>query len=526
VQRILGIDLGATAVKAVAIESSFRTHTISAFRAEPVPPQNDAEPKPYLERIKPVLEALAQDEWFQADSIVCSLPAAQVAVHLLSMPFTDRKQIDATLPGQVEDLIPFNLEDVVYDWHVLQKLADKTEIMVAVALKRDIQAVLDTLKSVGVDPSTITFSAAALGSLSSAGYLNLPVPEGSEAPAAHAIVDVGADRTNVAIVDSGQVLFARTISVGGNDVTRALARGLQLSSADAEERKKTLVLGAVEDPTESALLDRAVAGLVRELRATFSAFAARTKKKVERIALCGGASRLAGLDAFLAESLGITVEPLRLKESAGFPQPEELQSGALALGLGLRAIATTGLRLNFRKGEFAFTKNMGEIKSLYTRLAAMAAILFLLAGVSMWAKLSAIEKREAALDETLCKVTEKILGKCETDYRVALGKLKGSKSPASAVPAVSAVEMATAIGAVFPAGSDVVLTDLDIVDTSLHLRGDAKGYGSIDELESALKSNKCMQDVHKGKLTQSKDGRVEFSLDATYSCTTAKKAGS
>ena len=127
-QKILGIDLGATSIKAVAVEGSFRSTAVRGYRAElvdppdvlpPPPPEGEpAEapvPRTYAERARAALEAFQRDGWFEADRIICSMPGTQIAAHLLNLPFAERKQIDAVLSGEVEELIPFNLDEVLYD---------------------------------------------------------------------------------------------------------------------------------------------------------------------------------------------------------------------------------------------------------------------------------------------------------------------------------------------------------------------------------------------------------------------------
>jgi general secretion pathway protein L len=526
VQRILGIDLGATAVKVVAIESSFRSHTVAAYRAEPIAPDDETAPRSYADRLKPALEALAQDEWFRADTIICSLPAAQVATHMITLPFTETKKIEATLPNEVEDLIPSNLDEVVFDWHILSRAPGKTEVLVSVTAKREVQAVLDALKTVNVDPSIVTFSAAALTHLFAENYIE-QADATPEAPATcEAIIDIGAERTNIAIAEGGQFRFARTFSPGSLAVTRALARGLSLSVEQAEELKQSFGVALESDPTLVAVMDRAMSALLREIRATFASYSARSKRKVERVTLCGGGARLAGLDLLLGETLNVSVQPLKIREQVAFPEGAELDRGTLALSLGLRGVSSgRGPRLDFRKGELAFTKNAGETRSVYLSLAAMAAVLVVLLGASMWAKLHLLSTRESKLDEQLCEVTKKILGTCETDFRVAIGRLKGRGSPAASIPTYSAADVLIALGASFPPGNDSVLSDLDIVDGTVHMRGDAKGYEAVDELSSGLQAHRCLKDVKK-KTSKGKDGRVEFSADLTYDCTNTRKAGS
>ncbi len=533
-QKILGIDLGASSVKAVAIEASFRSHTVRGYRAEPLPPpEPPAEGQPpktpaesYASRLAGPLQAFFQDGWFEADRIVVGLPGAQVAAHVLSLPFVDRKQIDATLPGEVEGIIPFDPEDVVFDSHVVGKAAGKTDILVAIAQRGQVKAILDQFQSIGVDPAIITFSALTLASLIGEGYVDVaPAPtEPGAPPTVEAILDIGAERTCFLILENGQARFARAAAIGGDDVTRALARAINVPAVEAEGTKRSVGLAGGGEPTLTDIARRAVAGLVREIRSTFAAYATQTRQKVTRVRITGGGSHLSGLASYLSTLLSLPVEPLVLQEGKEFPEPAEVAQGSLALALALRGLnGSASPKLNFRRGDLAYAQEVGETRSLYIGLGAMAATLVLLFCVNMWARVHALEVREAQLDATLCDATKKILGKCETDYHTALAKLTGKGSPTAAIPQTSAIGLAVLVSQLFPTNNDAILGDLDISDGQVLMRGQAKSYGVIDDLVAGLQSNRCFKDVKKGKLTQLGDGKIDFTLDATYECGGATK---
>lgn len=526
--RILGIDLGATAVKAVAVEASFRAHTVRAFRSEPVPATLEGEARPYHERALAALRVLSEDGWLQADTIVCCLPFGQVATHLVTLPFTDTRRIEQALPFEVEGLMPFDLDDVIFDYQVLSKASNRSELLVAVARREDVQATLELFAEVGADPNVITFSALALNGFHTEGYLPAPpAPEPDpEAPAdqpparpVEAILDIGAERSALVISEGPTVRFARSLSAGGAEVTRAIVRALGHQPETAELLKQSLDLYESRDELARAAAERCAASLLREVRATIAAHEARTHHKVTRLRLCGGGSRLRGLPDFLADGLGLEVDLLALNEGRSFPEPESLDTGALALGLALTGVGgTRASRLTFRRGPFASRRDQGALQDRIRSFAVMAAVLLVLFGVSTWSKLYALEKREKQLDGVLCETTQKILGKCETDIKVALGRLKGSGSPAAAVPSISGVELALLLGELFPEDADSVLSDLDIVDTTVRLRGDAGGYQAVEDLVAKLEGHKCFTKVEKGRMAKGREGRIDFDIDALYGC--------
>lgn len=510
--RIIGLDLGTSALKAVAIDASFRSHAVKECRVVAVPATPEgAEPEPWLVRAGRALATLAEGGFLRADKLICALPAAQVATHPLSLPYGDLKQVQKVLPGALEDL---ELEEVVFDSHVLTRTPQSTDLLVGIAREHDLRALLGLLSEHGIDPAIVTFSALALGNLHAEGYAK--ASDGLEI-----LLDIGAENAQLLLRKDGELRLARTLSKGVAELARAVARAESITIEAADERLRTLP----DEFASSPAMARGLAGLVREVRATIAAHFAQTKEQVQKLVLTGGGSRLNGIDTFLARSLGVEVTRLEPAPGRAFPAPDDWARTSLALALALRGLGGAKCeQLNFRQGAFATAAAAGSWRDRIGTFAAMAAVLIALMFASSWASLSALEKRETALDDALCEATKKILGTCETNYRAALGKLKGKGSPAAAVPAVSAVDLSVAMGDLFPPGDEAVLSELDIVDTTVSMRGDARSYEAVDKLVDSIQRNKCFTEIKKGNLTKGKNERIEFKLDALYTCGANKKA--
>lgn len=753
--KFLGIDLGASAIKLVAVDGSVRSHQLPSWREEPLGPEflpgaeedsstqnattqdpnaqshtkaegslalareessesqpdsadsgqagafdsasdsdagaqsadeegedaeeNDAkeaadklpQARSWEDRALDALQVLKEEGWLKAENIACALPSSLVATHLLSLPFGDMRKVEQTLPFELEEAIPFELDEVVFDYQVLSREPSQTTLLVAVVRKEAVKSTLELLAKVGVDPGTLTFSAASLMHLAAGGYLppssdaalkggleelaELPQPweaeadgedgaldpdpsttaledeegfssefeasdpsdpsadpsqapedantqrslesaedsadfdadsefedseeapkkglrrlgggwagrrkskgakdskssksgkrsksagkkasgRGAEKPASRragrsragseapsevcALIDIGHKRSGIVIIDGDRLGFARSVSSAGAEVTAAIARALGGVSLYEAEKHKHALASAPFDPSVAVAKERAVAGLIREIRATFAAWHSHSQRRVQRIVLCGGGSRLWGIEGFIQDAFDLPVE--LLEDLNKRPLPNEagsLDTQAQALSLGLHAAGgRRQLRLNFRRGEFAYTHDVSSLRLRSRALMAMAAVLALLLGANAWAKVRVLSAEEAQLDAILCETTQKILGSCESDYRVALGKLKGQGSPAAAIPKISASDMALSVANYFPPDKDATLMELEILDSEIRLRGDAASYDVVEDVVGELQKSRCFGEVRKGRLIK-KESRIEFDIDARYTCT-------
>ncbi len=93
--------------------------------------------------------------------IVSSIPGRHFSQRTVSFPFGDRKRVEKALPFEIEDSIPFELDTVVLDHLVVDKVdkdADKKNETAVVGIllpKNILRQHLDLLAAAGLDPQVI-----------------------------------------------------------------------------------------------------------------------------------------------------------------------------------------------------------------------------------------------------------------------------------------------------------------------------------------------------------------------------------
>src|SRR6266511_4029332 len=541
-QRILGLDLGASAVKAVLVESAFRGFEIVDTARAPLEPSPPLPPSPQggeggvawrqvAARYGAAVRGLIEARGWRFDSAVVAFPGTGGSTSVVTLPFTDPRRIEQTIGFEVEGQIPFDLADVAWDWQPLGARDGKTELLVAVVRKEELAALLAALGEAGVDPRAIVPPGPAYAALGLAGALAAPAPPASPvAPAdgttsavapgaaatpapAEAIVDVGQERTSVTMVAAGTCEAARTFAFGVGHLARALARELGLSEAEgtalvaAEAGGPALPPALAEkaaDPRAADALRRALVPLVRELRATLRASRARAgPRPVVRLVLAGEVARLAGLPEVLAPEVDGPVAGL-----------------ALALALALRGhLGSRAGRLNLRRGELAFTRDFEHVKGKVARLGAYAALIAVLAILSAGVKVFALSRQEASLDRALCDAETKIIGRCFSNFEEAQAVLRGRGTVGAALPRVSAVDLFAELSEKVPEGVPVRLERIEITKDKLHLQGTTDAAENVDKIAASLKGSRCFADARSGGARRrGTDGKFEFSIDASLTC--------
>ena len=454
--RNVGLDWAQDTLRVATLQSGFRGFAVQEVRSAPLPALGTP-----AERLSAGLAALALvPPLGPDDSVAVALPGSAASTHLVSLPFTDPRRIEQVLPAEVEGAIPFDLDEVVWDHAVLGQNGGKTDVLVAIVRKEALREHL-----------------AALAALGERGLL---VPEGAP-PLTAALLDAGPDRADLTLVDEGRPV---------------LARALATSNAQA--------WAAAE--TDEAARGRLLTPLLRDLKISL-----RTRRFApQRLLLAGRLAELPSAAERLAAETQLPAEPL--------VPPAGDSSSALALGLALRAQMPRG-RINFRKGEFAFTRDLSNVRSQLVRLGVAAAVLLVLGFALGMARLSSLHRQAAAYDEAVCTATKRILGNCTTDYRQAIGQLSGGRSRAAGIPRVSGADVLAELVAHMPEGSMPLLDDVDVTTTAIRVKGTAENFGKVDEIVAALRKDKCFGEIKQPRTEKARDGsKVVFSLDFPYTC--------
>ena len=514
--RVLGLDLGSHSLKAVVVETTYRGATVKNVFTTPVPQDGEK-----LDRLKAALPKLVEQGLGHVDSIAVALPGTTLATHPIALPFTDPKKIESTLAFEVESQLPYDLEDAVYDHQLAGSAEGGTQLLVGVARKTELQPIIDALAAVKLDPRIITHAGLVYQNL----ITNLPA--GAETDGAVAMLDLGHERCSLAIGRPGApVEFARTFAGGGWSLTKALSNEFKISLADAQAWKEehgavgSEVVGPEAERAAGAFM-RALQPVLRDLRSTLKSYTARSKRPVTQVLLCGGTSKLKGLAEQLGRDLGIATSLLELpaetRDVLGIGKQELSQAWALAL----RGTATGAKapRFNLRRGEFAFKSDFDFASEKLGQIAAFAVVLFVLLIASSIVRNSVLERREKQVDAVLCDVTQRILGKCEKDFTIALSLLKGQESPAAGIPQRSATTLLAELTSRVPPDMKVTFDQMTIDLDRIAVRAETENSKTLEELINALKTYKCFKEVNEGRVERGRDGtKVITRLDIQVEC--------
>jgi type IV pilus assembly protein PilM len=343
-RALVGLDIGASAIKAVELKPAGKGFKVAAFASEPLPPDTIVDGAIVDGgRVAEAIRQLFQQASFSTKEVAASLSGGAVIVKKITLPTMSEGELAESIHWEAEQYIPFDIQDVNLDYQILDPGAKPSSNasmdVLLVAAKRDkIADYTGVITQAGRVPVVIDVDAFALQNAYEANY---PAEHG----AIVVLMNAGASAINMNIVGGGQSLFTRDISIGGNAYTDAVQRELNLSFEDAERAKQGEPIEGVKFDEVKPLLHAVNETVLLEINKTFDFFkATAASERIDRIVLGGGASAVDGFAAALEERFGTPVETLDSFRSIAFDLPQLSAAdvdrlrptAAVAVGLALR----------------------------------------------------------------------------------------------------------------------------------------------------------------------------------------------
>jgi type IV pilus assembly protein PilM len=365
--RILGIEFGTWSVKAVEMESRFRRLDILDFHEVRLPLQMLDPVAEYRQALEQLIARLPS----HADKIATSIPPSQTALRFLQVPIKQRKTVEKMYRFELEDNIPFKLDDSLIEHHVY-RLKEGSLVFAAVAPKKHLQAHLEWLKTIGVDPDWLTFDGMGLINLYFASLQENP----DEMPADPVLLlDMGHTKTNMAIIHQDRLEQFRSISWGGASITQSIALGLGVSPEEAEQCKMNdLRLDVEFDDATPELQEMVVSAsqaftpFIADVTHSIVAYRTKFSKEIKTIKITGGTSKIWGIESLLTNSLHLPIE--KFLPFAGVSIKEQQKESAdearfgESLGRALVFARKSQLLFNFRKQDLAKETQLNEVGSV------------------------------------------------------------------------------------------------------------------------------------------------------------------
>ncbi len=314
-KSFLGVDIGTGGVKVVELLSEKGRARLLNYGYSRQVSENTS--KMIIEDPKHaarLLTSVYQKMGTKTTSCVSALPASKVFSAIISVPRPkDEKELKPLVESRARKLVPMPLEEMILDSKLIDPLKKEenkkikkqenkqgapkkvekgnVRVLITGAAKTLVQKYVETFRSAKLELTALeTESFALIRSLVGKDRSSI------------LIIDIGAIRTNLTIVEKGIPFLTRSVNIGGSMVTQKIAQTMGASFEQAEQMKYDL--SQHDDGQGLAAVETTLQPILNEIKYTFEQYERmefNDHKKVEKIVLTGGSSHLPQLDKYIGD---------------------------------------------------------------------------------------------------------------------------------------------------------------------------------------------------------------------------------
>jgi type IV pilus assembly protein PilM len=339
--RPFGLDLSDLSLKVVRLEKEGKRDTLVSYGSLPLSPGVivDGEivnKEAVVTAIHSLLKKTVPQK-VRTRQVVCSLPEVKAFLRIINLPRMEESEVREAVKWEIEANIPLTLDQVYYDWQVLERnfSRDKAKMSVlVVAVSRNIvDQTVEVLEMAGLD-------VVGLETESIAQARSLLAEDESESTTL--TVDIGDRRTSFLVAIGNTPCFTSSIPLSSQMVTDAIAKAMKLPFEEAEQIKIGNGIGSAikRDPLFRAV-EPVLESLVVEIQKSIDFYLSglRYSSSVDRVVLCGGGSNMKGLLPYLSQRLQTTVESgnpwVNMNLGSQLPLIEKARSVQYSTAIGL-----------------------------------------------------------------------------------------------------------------------------------------------------------------------------------------------
>ena len=348
---VVGIDIGSSSIKVVQLKSKGGQAVLETYGELSLGPlaalqAGELTNLPNDKLIQALTEALKSSEVTTKSSAI-SIPSAASLIFTIEIPaLINEKDLPTIVSTEARKYIPVPISEVTLDWWVIPrqeeyteegdiaKAGNKTEVLVAVIHNDTISRYKDISRNSGLE--TDIFEIEIFSNIRSCfGHEISPV----------LLVDFGASKTKLSIIDNGIVRVFHIVNRGSFDISNGISKSMDLPFQKAEELKRSVGLtGTGNDKNISEIARLSVDYIFSETNSVILNYEKKYNKALSKVFLTGGGVLLKGIaeaatanfrsEVIIADPFGKTEAPAFLADILKGIGPEF----SVATGLALRKL--------------------------------------------------------------------------------------------------------------------------------------------------------------------------------------------
>lgn len=351
----IGVDIGSSAIKVVEIKRKGGKAVLETYGAIALGPYADVDAGRVtnlpIEKVVLAMQEVLKQSAVTSKTLALAIPVQSSLIFNLSLPAQiTEAEIASIVPTEARKYIPVPITEVSIDYFVLPKKESSFEEMNNPDLPSAPAEKIDVLVVATQNDVVARYRSIVSQCNLTATFFEIEVFSSIRSNFEHELspvllMDFGASRTKLSIVEFGMIKNYHTIDRGGADISNSISKSLNIPFSEAEKMKKDF--GLFGSPTEKSLADIIKVHtdyIFSETNNVLLGYERKYNRTISKVILTGGGSLLKGLNEIAVNNFRAEIEighPFSKVSAPAFLEKVLATMGpefAVALGLALRKL--------------------------------------------------------------------------------------------------------------------------------------------------------------------------------------------
>ena len=329
---MFAIDIGAHSIKVVKLHKTKSGYQLDNYGIT-LTPRGSALNGEILKppAIAETLVKVLRESGIKDRRAIVAVTGQKVIIREITLPLMEEKELMTGILWEAPKYIPYNIDESIVDAEKIEEFEGKDgnkmmRVLLVATPKNIVYPYMEILKQIKVVPKIVdVISCANFRAFED--YFSAEKGKDKEGTV-DVVLSIGASSTILTLVEKNNLKFTRNITIGGNDITNAISKSLNIPFEEAEKlkRKTEIILTPKNEKEEKSEIDgnvpkpdniirKVLNEILREARKSLSYYKTQSQKvKYNKIIVCGGSAGIDNIESLLNEQFKIPViigDPLK-----------------------------------------------------------------------------------------------------------------------------------------------------------------------------------------------------------------------
>ena len=402
VHGVWAIDIGSSALKALQVyqgDEGIEVGDFAYFEHSHDLSSGHLSAGEKEEIIVETLRKFLEEKDLSKSEVAISIAGQNSFARFINLPPVEAKKIPEVVQFEAVQQIPFDINEVEWDWQLMETEDSVDKRVGLFAIKNELIAeVMDHFTKENLRVSCVQIAPMALYN-----YACYDIKALQAAPnKAVVILDIGTNNTTL-VVCTRDTVWQRSIRIGGNTFTEAIADAFKKNYATAEKLKRTAPVSKYMRQIYTAMKS-VYTDLGSEIQRSlgfYNSSAEGRDKTLTKVIAFGGGMKLQGLSKYLTQTLSMPVvkpdsfETLTLAPEVSTAKfHENISDFGIAYGLGVQLLDEAKIHTNLLPRRIARAMAWTRKARIFTVAAGILLVASVLSAGTAFKTLKGYENRE------------------------------------------------------------------------------------------------------------------------------------